>query len=327
MHETIHTTEEEQPAVLQVAQRTESSMVAPLSESGTEGKTESDRIEEHASALVAMLQKEAAYRKRQSVGVMTISTALMIGIVQMVPRLADSDAAAFGAKAAMCLAMLFGIGGVMTADLTRRSYRSKKYLKNHIAGASTKKNVAVLIRALKVDGKEVKNIAKAGLIEILPQLNAGDAGLLGQEEREILIRILSVSPYDRGYRDLTELWSAAAMRREIALRVAILKAYEQVGGAKELALVERIANELPIVLPFARKLKAVRVINKMPAEIVVAAAECLPYLQIRSNEEVASRQLLRASSPDMAGNRTLLRAAATEQELRPDHLLRAADTQ
>jgi hypothetical protein len=109
--------------------------------------------------------------------------------------------------------------------------------------------------------------------------------------------------------------------------VAILKAYEQVGGAKELPLVARLAEESLVVPKFAQGRKSARRLNRMPSEIAQAAAECLPYMQIRANDEIASRQLLRASSEDRSMDRSLLRAAASDPDVSVDQLLRPAESQ
>jgi len=276
--------------------------------------------------LVSMLQTEARSRQRQSVGVLTVSATLILGIVVMLPQLA-TDYATFKAKLAVCFVLLFGVGGVMVAEMMRRSYRGKKSLTDHIARVSAKTQIGALVRALKVDSKSVKNIAKTCLTEYLPQLNAGDAELLGEQERDILIRTLAISPNDKGYRDLTELWSSAADRRETAFRVAILKAYEQVGGAKELPLVTRLAEQQQDVPWIARSSRGGYSFGRMPAEITQAAAECLPYLQLRANEELASRQLLRASGPERAPDPTLLRSAASVAVQPSDQLLRPAESQ
>ena len=325
MQESVHVNDEEHLVAAPIAPFVSSSAVGSIDGAGSALMT--NEILDHDSTLVTMLQTEAHSRNRQTVGVLTASTALLLGIVLMVPRLAVSNPETFGFRLAICFAMLFGIGGVMTASLTRRSYRSKKSLTDHIARTSAKTQVGALVRALKVDGKAVKNIAKICLTDLLPTLNATDTDLLGERERDILIKTLAISPDDKGYRDLTELWSAAAKRREIEFRVAILKAYEQVGGAKELLLVSRLAEEIPVVPRFARNLRAKRSINKMGPEIARAAAECLPYLQIRANEELASRQLLRASSADSGTERTLLRPSGAESDIPAEQLLRAVESQ
>ena len=121
-----------------------------------------------------------------------------------------------------------------------------------------------------MESTPVRNLSKRALIPLLPTLKASDAGALTEARRDRLLRLLAISPNDSGYRDLTELFSRSAYRREIELRVSILKAFEQVGGAKELPAVLRLSQGKPFTLHSRASI---------PKEVQQAAQECLPYLQ------------------------------------------------
>lgn len=317
MQETLFTTSDENPV-----QPNSSALLAEVGSSNGESLDSSClRSEENTSEtsqsdtkLVSMLQTEARLHRRHTLYTFGWAGALLLAIKLMVARL-ETDTDRFSLDLKICFALLFSVGGVLLYHLMRRSYRNKKSLSEYIKQGSDKSQVGSLIRALRVDSAEVKRHATLALIKLLPQMNASDASLFGDEERVILTRILSISPYDKGPRDLTELWSRAAEEREIALRVSILKALEQVGGEKELLSVARLAKVQPPPPSMMR----------MPAVITEAAQQCLPYLQTRADEQLAGRQLLRASSSDAVTAASLLRAVESSNEAAPDQLLRATN--
>ena len=92
--------------------------------------------------------------------------------------------------------------------------------------------VASLIRLLRAPtSPSVQNLAKRALIDLLPKMRSSDASLLGVLERNVLLRYLAISPCDSAYREVVELFSSSAFRREIDLRLSILSALQQVGGS------------------------------------------------------------------------------------------------
>ena len=60
----------------------------------------------------------------------------------------------------------------------------------------------------------------------------------------------------------------------------------------------------------------------MPPEIVEAANECLPYVQLRATSQRESDQLLRASSADTLGQKQLLRPVVEPNNTSVHELLR-----
>jgi hypothetical protein len=136
------------------------------------------------------------------------------------------------------------------------------------------------------------------LATLLPQMRASDAGLLNAGHRRFLNESLRNSP--RG--DFT-----SANRDRYVL--AILKAYEQVGDAKAIPAVERLAN---ISGKSARRV-----------QFREAAQACLPLLRANLPTVDSTRTLLRAASSASTSPETLLRPATSETVTNPDELLRA----
>ena len=209
------------------------------------------------------------------------------------------------------------LGGVV--NMVRRSNRRQRIIKRELLKSHDLSIISTLIDTLRVENAEVRNLTQRSLIQLLPQMQASDAVLLSDSNRDRLLKLLAIAPSDSGYRDLTELFSRSALRREVDFRIAILKALEQVGGAKELAVVERLSRG-QVMLPST---------SKPQEELQLAAIECLPYLQARASGQRASEQLLRAASIPTEKGAILLRAAkATDSfgnnAVEEQQLLRAA---
>ena len=132
--------------------------------------------------------------------------------------------------------------------------------------------------------EDVKSSVNREVMELLtkhlPEMKASDAHLLTQAQKDRLTRELKLSTSDRSKSDLLEVLFPNETR--IRYRIAILKAFEQIGGVKELAEVKRLATEKPM--------------NRKAIQVQDAARECLPYLQARAEGEQAKSQLLRAST-------------------------------
>jgi HEAT repeat protein len=135
---------------------------------------------------------------------------------------------------------------------------------------------------------EMRLVAEASLVRLLPSLRASDAAQLNARQRERLDQALSSG--------------------SVGLVLAVLKALEQIGGKKELPRVERLA--------------AGGGLAKHENRIREAAQECLLYLQQRTQGKEANETLLRASDR-FEGTETLLRAAQGSTETPPEQLLRA----
>jgi hypothetical protein len=134
---------------------------------------------------------------------------------------------------------------------------------------------------------------KRALIRLLPRLQATDVKWLTPDQRDYLLTLLR---HDEGWPFYGRLWGAD-------LKVAILKALEQVGDARAIPYVKHMSR--------SSKSEAVR----------IAAWDCLPALHANARRMPVEQSLLRASSPP-ASTETLLRPAASGIEVEPEQLLR-----
>ena len=131
--------------------------------------------------------------------------------------------------------------------------------------------------------KSVLNV----LTVLLPQMQASDASLLTPSH----CRLFTVW--------LTHAFNSAFFRGVGSdFIVALLKAYEQVGDAKAIPIVERLANSAPR--------------SEGQRRIQQAAQDCLPLLQAHVSGVDVTQTLLRASMPETNTPATLLRAATAD---------------
>jgi hypothetical protein len=251
--------------------------------------------------LAALFEQEARRQQREDL----LGSILMLTGMFILIRSAYAfvgDAATLSASLRVVFGALLMLGTGMCAIPGVRSYRRRGALLRALDESRDVRQVGDLVRILKLTSTPVRNLAKQQLIHVLPRLQASDAPRLGGEERSILLRHLAISPRDTGYRDITEIFSHSAYRREVEFRLAILKAMEQVGGERELPVVERLSRGVPSVTSA----------SWVPAEVRAAAKECLPFLQARIHEQRESAQLLRASSRQSAAPGELLRPTSSE---------------
>lgn len=256
---------------------------------------------------------------KQNIGSVIWSFGILIILCVAVPLitylLANNLGAARMAIIAVFLVILVPIVPILYFAISKKLQNRK--MARQLVRTDDLQLVGPLVRSLKVESLIVRNFAKESLTELLPKLQANNASLLGDEERATLIRQLDIAPDDKGYRDLNELFSRSATRREINFRLAILKAYEQIGGQKELSTVERLSQgRITIHSP-----------TKILPEIIAAAEECLPYLKARAQEENVRMQLLRPSSSQDQSPATLLRPSYSSADDSPEELLRPTDIQ
>jgi hypothetical protein len=139
------------------------------------------------------------------------------------------------------------------------------------------------------------------LIQLLPQMKASDAAMLTVGQRKLLYALLKngLNVYARP--DLL-----------LTYRLAVLKALEQIGDADAIPLVMHLANG---------KARTAR-----QKALKAAAIECLPLLQVNFSRVEATKTLLRASAPENASPKTLLRPVEYTPDANPKQLLHAADT-
>jgi len=162
---------------------------------------------------------------------------------------------------------------------------------------------------------------------LLLRLRASDVGLIEERHRNHFRYVLKHwNLYQR----------APAFGTNYVL--AVLAALEQVGDARDLPMVERIAYlEHPsrhtadssrhrmrkgynIFQPIMGR-SEMRALDK--ARIVEAALECLPYLQEKAEKHQVSTSLLRASAPATDTSGILLRPATGHRSMEAQSLLRA----
>ena len=150
--------------------------------------------------------------------------------------------------------------------------------------------VGPLAEELASPEQDIRFAAEMALISLLPRLRASDAYLLNTNQRHCLYYTLSGT-------------------RHIWLKIAILKALEQVGDSEAILYVERLA--------------AGEGAAEWSPEVRQAAIDCLPYLQERARHESSKQTLLRSADSTGATAKTLLRSANETSEINPEQLLRA----
>ncbi len=149
-------------------------------------------------------------------------------------------------------------------------------------------NVGLIIELLDSSDDALCKAAKTRLPGLLRALRASDAHQLTPKHRERL--------------------HLALMGNHPPLILAILLAFEQVGGRGDAFYVERLA---------AGKWQAAR-----DSEVRAAAAECLPFLLQRIQQAGMSQTLLRPSDGLHAPTEELLRPAGTSLDTASEQLLR-----
>jgi len=127
--------------------------------------------------------------------------------------------------------------------------------------------IGPLVEALEMRDSAMRKRAEDALIRLLPRLRSADAELLGDAQRRILGRAL-------------------VKHRNTELAVAILMAFEQIGSAHDLPVVEKVVSG-PADSMRERRIRE-------------AARECLLYLQERARRESMSQTLLRPAGPIVA---------------------------
>ncbi len=137
--------------------------------------------------------------------------------------------------------------------------------------------------------------ARESLVQNLPDFPASDSHILERTQRNALCLEL--------------------LRRELArepdyieFQIVVLKALQRIGVARDMPIVQLLAEET---------------VEHFDQSAVLAARECLPYLQARAKSETERTQLLRASSFTTLGTNELLRPAKGSQDKDGRTLLRS----
>ncbi len=163
------------------------------------------------------------------------------------------------------------------------------------------KDIDILIGALPLNmSKSDKGALYVNLVHLLENIKANDSYLLTPEIRRKLHQRISVERQGFGL-----------IPESLPLKLAILKALEQVGDKDDLPVVRRLA-EMKARTPRQR-------------EVRDAAQNCLEYLEIHINDHTEKMSLLRGASPESASTKTLLRPAIINPSTPTDELLRPTD--
>jgi len=282
------------------------------------GPAEQQLAQMDSTALTAFLAFERQSRARKI-------KCTVIGLV-----------AAYGILAIVSLAThqssMFSMFGSLTGVMAGAAAFSTSYKSGVIAltRLENSDSIGELISALEIQDKEVQQVVRPALIRMLPKLRSSDAKLLNDANRQTLRKILQGKLAERSSRRVSRpvamplampgVWYSFRQPRgsssqvDTQLRVAILKALCQVGDISFEEIVKSLAED-----------SWNRVSGTAP-EIQAAARECLPNLRQRSQDAVASSELVRPSSANNVGSAdTLLRPLAAVQEMHETQLLRAAD--
>jgi len=184
------------------------------------------------------------------------------------------------------VALMLSIAAVLALHYRRAAHR--------IVALELPQAVGPLVEVVATLGDFGSREIKAALVRLLPLLKSSDANLLTSRDRKHLNTFLGLDEYER---DDGGFYGAT-------LKIAVLRALQQIGDETALCAVERLAES-------ARN-----------RQVRSAAQECLPFLQQRSEQMRVEQTLLRASGPGGSPD-ALLRPARDGEEAAPQQLLRA----
>jgi hypothetical protein len=235
----------------------------------------------------------------------------------LVPRLLLGDEAfvRLCTNPAFLIPLVLGVG-VAVPCATLRTFRKARTTAAHLAEIEDLRVVGPLIDAL-LFGEDARVCVPAfhTLVRLLPRMRAGDAHLLTETHRAYLRQIFVIRPSVCTFVARSRTGFTLRRPEEFAnvhaeLQVAILQAFEQVGDAKAVAIVRRLAER-------EAKTDAQRRVKE-------AAEACLPLLLARTDQTRAQQTLLRAASGSQEDSAELLRGAAGPIEANPHTLLRSS---
>ena len=245
---------------------------------------------EDVEAVLAVIASEGRdnSRIRRALNAGLIQYVALVGFFMLMTRLGllsgSYVSAAFTPIGAVLVAALFAYfapsPGQKRATRTLTGFRDRR-----IAGP--------MAAALWYRDKSSAKLVRDALVRELPTLRSSDAALLNTEQRAALNK---------------ELLRAATRRPQLAL--AILAAWEQVGDARCVPAVQKLANAM-------RR-------DKVPPAVVARAKECLPLLTESAQVHRTHHELLRAAGTTPDGEATLLRAGTAAAGAEAD-LLRPGD--
>ena len=276
-----------------------------LTDKTVESIGEASTVVEQGEDVHAVLSQEAKQFQRHTWRAIIAFELFFLMAAFMLQRYA-ATALASPAFIVGFVAVLFLLA-IFSLPSARRQHQRRRRLTATVAEQYDVRSIGALIDALKLDDLKTREIAQDALISVLPRLQASDATLLHDAQRAKLCHILSLPVENPLFKDVRYLFQPAR-NSAIDIRIAILQAFEQVGDNKALSVVERLA-----------KREAGSAGEKRIQE---AARQCLPALQLRTEEQRSSQTLLRAVDASTAGTDILLQAATGTQDVQPEQLLR-----
>ena len=272
--------------------------VAPSVMSENADTTETAASTQAVTELLAQAQRKVHRRKMKYWAMFILLEVLLLSPAMWALRYIGSQnpAAASLNPLLLFLPALCALGAVFLVSFLPSSFDTETLAK---LGGS--KAIPILLDSLTANASTShrKAVLRA-LTALLPQMQASDAALLTSLHRYTLNVMLGQSRLPT--------WLAGA---EYPFALALLKAYEQVGDAKAIPIVERLAKSRPR--------------NERQRKIQEAAEDCLPLLQAHVGGLDVAQSLLRASALDNHTPNTLLRAATPETNAPHNELLRAAN--
>lgn len=152
------------------------------------------------------------------------------------------------------------------------------------------RTVGLYVDLLDVQDRGLRTVARDTLARLLPQIQAGNANLLSDSQRQTLAQALLKG-------------------RNEPLSKAILQAFTQIGDTRVLPQVQRVADG--------------KGDGSWSVDVRVAARDCLFALQLRQEQEQAAQTLLRASA-SAETPQELLRASQSVPDTAPQELLRSS---
>ncbi len=266
--------------------------------------------EDSELAAVALEIRRQTVKRGFNAGIAALLAIAIAGAIWLVMFMLAVDGAvpallARGWVAATVSVLLgaFPVYGVFR-DLQRRAETRRSA--QRLTEARDHRHIGALVDLLASEDLVTRRQAENALIRRLPELRATDASLLTTNQHGRLLRILSLHVENPLWKDVREVFKPAN-GRAVELRVAILKALEQVGDGRAYMVVRGLAESK----------------GRSPAErrIQAAAAECLPFLERRVQQEWQGKTLLRAAESSSAED--LLRPAIGAGD--PELLLRESE--
>jgi hypothetical protein len=186
---------------------------------------------------------------------------------------------------------LWGLGGWLGVFVTNNFFLQR--MGGRLAKLQDPRAVGALLdvfNSTRFHGREVRQ----ALIRLLPRVKAGDSEALSREQRQVLYTLLTQE----------EQWLFFGIDGGENLKVAALKALEQVGDEESIPVVSQVAER-------AGNLR-----------VRQAAEACLRFLHTRVEQTRNEQTLLRATLPPAAPSGELLRPASEHSETASEQLLR-----